>query len=436
MVRISTATATPRLRYVLDFVFGTFLGVAYRIGEVDDENNPDNGVIYYGCEASAPAQQPSLTVPACGLLEEIGAQISLPNWALWNDLPVLFPQEGSPDMPFDIFAAVFYCLSRQEEYATEERDTHGRFISSQSILKPYLERPLLDEWLLAFEKILVNCGMLRKAAHRNLRWINTMDVDIAYAYRGRGLKRSFGAIGKDLLGKHWGRTRERMCVFCGLNEDPYDTYAIFTDAGHQAKEVLFFILCGKRSGYDINLKLKSIAMRKLVALLDEKGRVGIHPSYASHQGEEVLRREVALLSETLGREVVESRQHFLKFSLPETFKQLAAAGILRDYSMGYADAVGYRSGTAYPHLFYDLHAEACTHLELHPLIAMDSALKHYMKLSPEEALSKLKDLWNNALPTGGNFVTVWHNHSLSDREEWKGWREVYITFANFAGQIL
>jgi hypothetical protein len=56
---------------------------------------------------------------------------------------------------------------------------------------------------------------------------------------------------------------------------------------------------------------------------------------------------------------------------------------------------------------------------------MDSAMKNYMKLSAKEATKVMEHLLEGMKKTGGIFTTVWHNHSLSDTQDWKGWRSVY-----------
>ncbi len=431
MIRIAAAHITPRLKYSADFVFRIWLGIPYSLYELSADAEPNQMAIFYGSNEGVAHGKWGLHVPACGLLHQRGVHPVEIIWDRWDELPVLFPvKEG--DLPFDLFAAVFFCLSRYEEYGTVQRDAHGRYPSAASVLKPYIERPLVDEWLLAFEQLLIHRGLMEKPALRNLRWINTIDIDIAYAYRGRGVLRGIGAYGKDLLGGKWSRIRERFCVLSGLQSDPYDTYELVRTVSENAGETVFFVLCGERGGLDINLNPKSRSMRNLIALLNRWAVLGIHPSYASHTDASILAAEVALLSEILESEVICSRQHFLKFHLPDTYQLLAAAGIKRDYSMGYADAIGFRSGTAHPHLFYNLLRDETTELELVPLIAMDSAMLHYMKLTPAEALAKLNDLWAKATPTGGNFITLWHNHSLSERDEWKGWRDVYKSFAELA----
>jgi hypothetical protein len=58
---------------------------------------------------------------------------------------------------------------------------------------------------------------------------------------------------------------------------------------------------------------------------------------------------------------------------------------------------------------------------------MDSTLNLYMHLSPEEAISRVRILIDKVRKVGGVFSSLWHNETLSDEKQWKGWRIVYET---------
>jgi hypothetical protein len=56
---------------------------------------------------------------------------------------------------------------------------------------------------------------------------------------------------------------------------------------------------------------------------------------------------------------------------------------------------------------------------------MDATLNLYMNLSPEAAVQKVKELVDETRKVGGVFISLWHNETLSDEKQWKGWRAVY-----------
>ena len=78
--------------------------------------------------------------------------------------------------------------------------------------------------------------------------------------------------------------------------------------------------------------------------------------------------------------------------MTEESKAWEKAGIVEDYSMGYPSHAGFRAGTCNPFRFYDLPGERESELQIMPFQVMDRTLKDYMKLTPGEAVNKIKDI--------------------------------------------
>ena len=51
----------------------------------------------------------------------------------WEGLPCIFKTYGDSVLPFDLFAASFYLVSRYEEYLPFTNDQFGRFSANQSV---------------------------------------------------------------------------------------------------------------------------------------------------------------------------------------------------------------------------------------------------------------------------------------------------------------
>jgi hypothetical protein len=100
--------------------------------------------------------------------------------------------------------------------------------------------------------------------------------------------------------------------------------------------------------------------------------------------------------------------------------------------MGYADDIGFRAGIATPFYWYDLENEQVTPLKLHPFQVMEVTLQQYLELSPDEAIEKVKPLVAAIKAVGGTFTTLWHNSTLSNIDEWEGWRKVYEEIIEFS----
>jgi hypothetical protein len=113
----------------------------------------------------------------------------------------------------------------------------------------------------------------------------------------------------------------------------------------------------------------------------------------------------------------------LKFILPDTFNSLLAAGITEDYSMGFADMAGFRAGTCKPFYFYDLKNEKQNGLKIFPITFMESTLQ--ISLHPNESFEKIVSLLEEVKNVGGTFISLWHNHTISDTDEYKEWKNVH-----------
>jgi hypothetical protein len=152
--------------------------------------------------------------------------------------------------------------------------------------------------------------------------------------------------------------------------------------------------------------------------------VGIHPSYKSNSYEYYLLNEKERLEVILNREVIHSRQHFLKFSVSTTYHILETMGIKHEYSMGYADHIGFRSGTARKHKWFDLNRNRVSEMTIHPFAYMDGTLNEYMELTIDEAKVRIDGLYKEVKKYGGDFVFIWHNETIGNYGKWNGWRAV------------
>ena len=65
---------------------------------------------------------------------------------------------------------------------------------------------------------------------------------------------------------------------------------------------------------------------------------------------------------------------------------------------------------------------------------MDVSLNLYLKLSPEEAIEKTKNLIDQVKAVDGLFITLWHNQNLVEHKDWKDWRNVYESILKYAGE--
>jgi hypothetical protein len=153
-------------------------------------------------------------------------------------------------------------------------------------------------------------------------------------------------------------------------------------------------------------------------------RVGLHPSYASNVSDKRLLEEKQRISQILVKDVVESRQHFLKLKLPQTYRRLIKEGFKKDYTMGFADQPGFRLGTAHPVYFFDLETNQATDYKLIPFVYMDGTFNEYLHYSIEESKVVVQKLLDEVRTYGGIFCFIWHNETIGNSGKWQGWSEL------------
>ena len=219
---------------------------------------------------------------------------------------------------------------------------------------------------------------------------------------------------------------ERLAVVFGQKKDPYDTYSeLETIREKYNLSCIYFFLLGDYGQYDKNVSASRRKFQSLIKSIADYNQCGIHPSYQSNEEPHRIALEQRRLSKVVRRDVTHSRQHFLKLKFPETYRQLLACDITDDYTMGYAQEIGFRAGICTSFNFYDLGAEQETSLRIHPFAVMDATLRNYMLLKPDEVIGRVAPLIRATKAVGGTFMSLWHNESLSDMHPWEGWKSTY-----------
>ncbi len=440
------AMDSPRIRYMFEHVLGPAMGIRFLLTDNAEKfyhsGNETKKLIYAaqrdipkltGSYAESAIKEETNDPEADILRHEVmvsGGEIDLtvePQW--FEGLPswTLDSESGAPDP----VAEIFIHLSRYEEYVIAERDHHQRFISTSAILYRAGAGiiPVADRWIQLLHQWLFTEGLVSSPPADTVPKVQvTLDIDLPWKYRNKKPWYLAYRWCKHLLGGHTGKLVEEMAIWSGRKDDPFDTYDQLVSSTRklELKPRVFFQI-GGNSRYDSGSRYKKESWEHLIRKLSEHWEPGLHPSYESSDadGPAMFKAEKSLLEFITGREITISRQHFLRFRIPETFRHLTGAGITSDYSMGFADAPGWRAGTANPFTWYDLKEEKVTTLTVYPFGLMDVTLKNYMNLKPEEAILKTEELWNELKGTGGSLTFIWHNSSFDPADGWGGWDAVF-----------
>jgi hypothetical protein len=363
-----------------------------------------------------------------GLLYEKGLKRISLQVVKYNELPVLFSAGDTSDFGFDIFSAIFYLLTRYEEHLPYSPDRFDRYQAHESLAynSKFLEEPIVEQWVQTFKDFLKSKFPDYESSDCSYQYLPTIDVDIAFAYKHRGIFMGTGLFIRDLFKGHFLEIFRRLKVLFHLMPDPYDNFDFLkTSFENSGIRPVFFFPSGKRGKFDRNISLSKSSMRKILFQTSNYADIGLHPSYISNKSSVILEKEKETLETTIELPVIKNRQHFVKLYFPRTYQNLLKIGITEEYSMGYSTAIGFRSGTCTPYNFYDLSREKETELKIYPFQIMDFTMKEYLKLAPNEAEKKINEIKDKIKKVNGLFIMVWHNDTFAPTPEGMEWRRIF-----------
>lgn len=439
MILIYSNNLSPRLNYTVRYIFNDLIPTTFQLTDDPDLISRFKGpVINY----SDNNELPGLHILPHGLLFSEKLVDFVPQIDNSGEIPLLFPVSTieKSALAFDVFSAIFWMVSRYEEYFSKGKtDIHGRFRAEASFAfqHHFLQRPIVDLWAeLLADAITVRWEEWEKPTRR-FRYISTIDVDNAYAILHKSMLRKMTASFRSIMNPRKNNPISvRKEVLKGKKQDPYDTYAELEKL-HEAYnvEAVFFFLLGDYGKFDKNLSYRNVNYRALIRDTSKIVPVGIHPSYKASGSLKKLQTEIRRLSKIIGEPPFRSRFHYLRLTFPQSYQWLINAGIKEDYTLTYPSHAGFRAGTCTPFRFYDLSSESETNLKIFPTSFMEVSLKQYQKQTPEQATETISRLMMEVKKVNGTFVSLFHNESLGDSDEWKGWKEVFKSMLKKAGEL-
>lgn len=425
MILVYTHKITPRISYIFQTIFEDILQNTVSITDDID--------FYLACKTpkiaySTQKIDEGLFFPSTELLFDKGIKSLETIPVLQQDKTVgIFPvKDSNTGFNFDVFAAAFYLITRYEEYLPHQTDDHQRFLAHQSFAarNNCLHLPMVNYWASRLLDVLQKSFPTTVFNPQKFEFLTTLDIDNAFAYKNKGFLRTTASLIKASVKPKM--LKNRIDVLCDKTSDPYNTFD-YQEEIHQQYQVkpIYFFLVGDYATYDKNIHYQNEAFRHLIKKIAIANQVGLHPSYLSNKAPQQFSKEKKRLEEIIGQPINKSRQHYLMLKFPITYETLIKNNIKEDFSLGYAETPGFRASIAVTFYFYDLLNEEKTSLKITPFCWMEATAKYYQKLTPDQAIEELNELIKTLQKVKGKMVTVWHNESLSDKEEWKGWRKVY-----------
>ena len=253
-------------------------------------------------------------------------------------------------------------------------------------------------------------------AHVPYNPIITHDVDRFYKWKV--FKSIFGESGRIFRGKSSWSLIEAWNSFLKRKEtDPFSNLIEIAelDKNMGFKSVFYFMTTEERhpkniNDYHINDHNILDILKQLVSMDSE---IGLHPGILTFNDENRIRDQKIRLEEAVQQEVVRSRQHYLKYEYPTTFKILESIGVKNDSSI-LIDMSNVKEKDKRSTYFMSDEEGNRMNISQTPLVFMDT---HHMQMKDDVILDILEKSVAPAKRDGGEVMILWHNNNISNSRE-------------------
>jgi Family of unknown function (DUF7033) len=420
-------------RYILEVVLGDWLGLPWELRTAER-----------GDVRIAMAQEPdgpSVLVPDVLFAtpaEDWLTAASLPAVRTAGGLPILYGTEH-PGLEVDVFGSAFFMLTRYEELVVEERDGYGRFPAAASVATRhgFLATPIVDAYVeLLWQALQRTWPRLQRSPHA-FEVLLTHDVDDPLATLDHGPADAVRALAGDLARRRDPRLalRRARSLLGDRRADPHNTFDFLMDVSerHGLRSAFYFLAHRDQGPRDDGAYLfEDPWVGALIGRIARRGHeVGLHPSWCTYRDAARTAEELGRLQRVAAAQGVRQnewggRQHFLRWANPDTWRNWEAAGLSYDCTLGYSEAVGFRTGTCHPYRVFDLRERRALALRELPFQVMDVTLLSAMGLTPDAARAAVLDIAAECRRYGGCLGLLWHNNTLLRTAREQRWYEELI----------
>jgi hypothetical protein len=366
---------TPRINYTFRQVCRRILGF-----NISFTTKIETFIGFKGVKFSYANQRlgNEIFIQAHGLLNEQGVndiEISVSEWE--GELYFLKTSNQS-DIPYDIFAASFYLLTRYEEYLPHVKNNIGDYPAQESLgyNNNFLTKPIVNIWMKKFADVLAQKFEDVDFAHQNSNLKLIVAVERAYKYRKYGISRTIFGFLSDIFKLKLKDVFIRVKTWFKPKTDPYDVYnEIIKYKNKLGFEIFFMFQLGDYSIYTKNINFRKRIYKKLIKSMGDYCETGLMPSWEAIQDFNIFKKEIKRFEQIANHELTNIMIKDRGLNFPEFYVSLDKTDIKHDFSMGYYNELGFRAGTYTPFLFYDLNLEQASPIQFHPYFCSTRALK-------------------------------------------------------------
>lgn len=402
---------TPRINYIFRHICGRILGFKVRFcSKVEDF------IAFEGVKFSYAKKRlgNEVFVQKFGLLEELGINDLNFSMDIWDDVPCFFRVSSESDIPFDIFSASFYLVTRYEEYQPHVKNDVDSYPIEESLAfqHEFLKTPVVDVWAYKLKEILEakfsNLNFPKKEFNSHF----LISVSKAFKHRHNGLVRIVGSSFRDLFQFQLKSLFDRFKTLLRLQQDPYDIYdEVINFANENRLQLDFYFQLSNYSRYTKSISYNKRIYHKLIKSMGDYGDLGLLPGFEALNDYEILKKEKRRWEHIVNRNLTKALIKNFHLNFPDAYLNFNKLEIEEDFSMGYQKNIGFRAGTCTSFQFYDLNLEQVSGLVVQPYVLNSRALQG---VDLYKKIEELKDLKSSIRAVDGQMNFIFENSDFAN----------------------
>tara|TARA_B110000003_G_C16639804_1_gene529757 strand:- start:152 stop:1450 length:1299 start_codon:yes stop_codon:yes gene_type:complete len=422
MLLIYTPKSTQRITYTFNHVCKRILGL-----QINFTSSIEEFIAYSGPKISYGKKElgNELFIQSTDLLLQEGFDSIDIVVKDWEETKCFFSVGKNSSLPFDIFSASFYLISRYEEYLPHVKDHKGRFLASESIAfkSEFLEAPVVDIWAYKFKELLLKYFPELNFLNRNPTVHTLLHAGHPFLYQSKGVLRSLVGYLDDLIKFNIKNIFNRTSVLFGFRKDPFNTFKWVINSVKKNKNTLtVFFLLGDSKNYQESLSAQKSALKLLIKNISDYKEIGLLFSFAALKSLTTQNDEKEKIEAITNRRLVSSINGQYLVSLPHNYRNLVELEVKKDFTMVYESIIGFRASTCTPFLFYDLDYEIVAPLLIHPIAMTTKAFDGVSTAKRRGVVEKIK---NSVLDVNGTFSMIFYNYNFINSKRNMVWKKMF-----------
>ncbi len=274
---------------------------------------------------------------------------------------------GGLVLPETELREMFSALSLQRELETGRTDDLGRF--DEAAIQWDTSNPWIDALA---QKAAGTMGHAEQAEGNGFRVFMTHDIDRTTACEPtsvlKSLLNSTGLLRRSALPLR--AVSSRRSILRTIEK------MLEIEARHEVG-AYYFLMSGPygMGRFSSRTDIRWRASKEVVKLLQGAGMtIGLHGSFHAKDGS-TYREEKDQIEQVAECRVTCHRNHYLRFDTRRICRQLEAADIHHDFSVGFVTRLGFRAGCGRPYRLFDHAQNRGSRVREIPLLFMDSVLR-------------------------------------------------------------